>query len=92
MKLRVRVPPLSDLHQEPPLGSLLLLELAAVVACRALRARHVQLEGDVFPGEAEEVSVARDLVADCATLRTTLRRYRRLVVARLVRERQSWPF
>jgi hypothetical protein len=71
------------------MGPLLLLELAAVVACRTLRARHVQLEGDVFPGEAEEVSVARGLVADCATLRTTLRRYRRLVVVRLVRERQS---
>lgn len=40
----------------------------------------------------KEVSVARVLVADYATLRATLRRYRRLIVACLVRERQSWPF
>ena len=92
MKLRVRVPPPSDLHEEPPLGPLLLLELAAAVAANVLRARHIQIEGDFFDGEAEDVTVARVLACECDMLRETLREYRRLVVARLIRERHSWPF
>ena|SRR5215208_1047498 len=39
----------SDLHVEPPLGPLLLLELTATVAANALRARHVAIEGDFHP-------------------------------------------
>lgn len=92
MKIRVRVPPPSDLHEEPPLGSLLLLDIAAAVAANALRARHVQIEGDVFDDDTEDVTVARVLARECDMLRDTLREYRRLVVARLARERQSWPF
>ncbi|HEY0479906.1 MAG TPA: hypothetical protein VGD37_20445 [Kofleriaceae bacterium] len=35
----VRLPAPSDLHAEPPLGPLLVLDLAAAVASNALRAR-----------------------------------------------------
>jgi homoserine acetyltransferase len=42
----VRVPSPCDLHAEPPLGPLLLLDLAAAVAANTLRAHHVAIEGD----------------------------------------------
>ena len=90
--MNIRLPPPSDLYEEPPLGPLLLLDIAAAVAANVLRARHVQIEGDFCEDEAEDVTVARVLACECDMLRATLREYRRLVVARLVRERQSWPF
>jgi hypothetical protein len=55
----VHVPSPCDLHAEPPLGTLLLLDLAAAVASNALRAHHVAIEGDFFPGEAGEVACRR---------------------------------
>jgi hypothetical protein len=88
----VRVPPPSDLHQEPPLGALVLLEIAAAVAANTLRARHVQIEGDFFDDEGGEVTMARVLACECEMLCNTLREYRRLVVGRLAAERARWPF
>jgi hypothetical protein len=55
----VRVPSPSDLHAEPPLGPLLLLDLAAAVAANALRAHHVAVEGEFFPGETDETYAMR---------------------------------
>ena len=86
------LPAPSDLHVEPPLGPLLLLELAAAVAANALRARHVAVEGDFFPGETDEVTTARVLARECDDLVETLNDYRRRVLARLARERSEWPF
>ena len=59
----VRLPAPSDLHAEPPLGPLLLLALAAAVTGNALRAHHVAIEGDCFPGETDEVIAAVTLHA-----------------------------
>lgn len=87
----VRVPALTDLHAEPPLGPLLLLELAAAVAATALRAHHLALEGDCVPGETDEVTAARRLVHACHQLGPLLHDYRRRVLARLARERRAWP-
>lgn len=44
----LRVPSPCDLYAEPPLGPLLLLDLAAAVAANALRAHHVAIAGDVI--------------------------------------------
>jgi hypothetical protein len=88
----VRLPAPSDLHAEPPLGPLLLLELAAAVAAAALRAHHIAIEGDCFPDEADEVTAARVLARECDDLIATLNDYRRRVWARLARERREWPF
>lgn len=88
----VRVPAPSELHVEPPLGPLLLLELTAAVAANALRAHHVAIEGDFFPDEADEVTAARSLAHACDQLGPILHDYRRRVLARLVRERSAWPF
>lgn len=88
----VRLPTSCDLHVEPPLGPLLLLELAAAVAANALRARHVAVEGDFYPGETDEVTTARILARECDELVETLTDYRRRVLARLARERSEWPF
>jgi hypothetical protein len=52
----VRIPAPSDLYVAPPLGPLLVRELAAAVAAKALRARHVAIEGDFHPGETDEVT------------------------------------
>jgi hypothetical protein len=82
----------SDLHVEPPLGPLLLLELAAGVAANALRARHVAVEGDFHSGEADEVTAARVLAHACDQLVQRLNDYRRHGLARLARERSEWPF
>lgn len=57
----VRLPAPSDLHAEPPLGPLLLLDLAAAVAGSALRAHHVAIQGDLLLDEADEVTAARVL-------------------------------
>ncbi len=88
----VRLPAPCDLHVEPPLGPLLLLELAAQVAANALRAHHIAIEGDFFPGETDEVTTARVLARECHELVETLNDYRRRVWARLARERSEWPF
>lgn len=88
----VRLPAPSDLYAEPPLGPLLLLELAAAVAANALRAHHVALEGDFCPGETDEVTAARVLAHTCDQLGQILNDYRRRVLARLARERSAWPF
>lgn len=89
---RVRLPTPSDLHVEPPLGPLLLLELAAAVAARALRARHVAIQGDFYPDETDEVTTARVLAYECDALTQTLSDYRGRILARLARERSEWPF
>jgi hypothetical protein len=88
----IRFPAPSDLYVEPPLGPLLLLELAAAVAANALRARHVAIEGDFHPGETDEVTTARVLARECDLLAETLNDYRRRVLARVARERNEWPF
>ena len=88
----VRCPTPPDLHVEPPLGPLLLLELAAEVAANALRARHVAIEGDFWPDETDEVTTARVLARECDELVETLNDYRRRVLARLARDRSEWPF
>lgn len=90
--MKVRVPRPDDLYELPALGSLILLEIAAAVAANALRAQHVQLEGDFLPGEPDEVTTARVLTCECVMLRDTLAEYRRRVLAGLARERQAWPF
>ena len=88
----IHLPAPSDLHVEPPLGPLLLLELAAAVAANALRAHHLAIEGDCCLGEPAEVTTARVLARECDELVETLNDYRRCVLARLARERSAWPF
>jgi hypothetical protein len=73
--MKIRVPSSSDLYELPALSSLLLLEISAVVAANALRAQHVQLEGDFHPGEPEDATTARILARECAMLRDTLAEY-----------------
>ena len=90
--MKVRVPPPEDLYALPALGPLHVLELAAAVVQNALRAQHIELEGDFFPGEPDEVTTARVLERECAMLRDTLHEFRRRVLARLARERGEWPF
>jgi hypothetical protein len=89
---RVRLPSPADLAEDPALGPLLLLELAAAVAANALRARHVAIEGDHSPNETAEIATARILAHQCELLRDTLDDYRRRVLSRLDRERRAWPF
>jgi hypothetical protein len=88
----VRLPAPSALHVEPPLGPLLLLELAAAVAADARRAHHVASEGDFHSGETDELTRARTLARECDDLADTLADYRRRVFARLAREYSEWPF
>lgn len=88
----VRLPAPSDLHAEPPLGPLLLLDLAAAVAGNALRAHHVAIQGDFFLDETDEVTAARVLAHACDQLGQILDDYRRRVLARLARERRADPF
>lgn len=90
--MKARVPPPCDLVLEPQLGPLLLLEIAAAVAGNALRGHHVQIQGEYFRDEGEEVTSARALAVHCKLLRACLHDYRRLVLARLRREQQDWPF
>jgi hypothetical protein len=87
-----RVPSPCDLHAEPPLGPLLLLDLTAAVTANALRAHHVAIEGDSLLGEIDEVTAARVLAHTCDQLRQILDDYRRRVLARLARERRADPF
>jgi hypothetical protein len=88
----VRLPAPSDLRAEPPLGPLLLLDLAAAVAGNALRAHHVAIQGDLFLDETDEVTAARVLAHACDQLGQILDAYRRRVLARLARERRADPF
>jgi hypothetical protein len=88
----IRVPSPCDLHAEPPLGPLRLLELAAAVAANALRAHHVAIQGDFFLDETDQVTAARTLAHACDLLGQILDDYRRRVVARLARERRADPF
>lgn len=90
--MKARVPSSCDLVLEPQLGPLLLLEIAAAIAGNALRGQHVQIVGDYLRDESEEVTAARALACHCNSLRQCLREYRRLVLARLRREQQDWPF
>lgn len=88
----VRVPSPCDLHAEPPLGPLLLLDLAAAVAANALRAHHVAIQGDLFLDETDEATSARVLAHASDQLRQILADYRRRVLARLAAERRADPF
>lgn len=90
--MKVRVPSPDDLYALPALGPLHVLELAAAVVQNALRAQHVEIEGDFAPGESHEVTTARVLELECRMLRDTLQEFRRRVLARLERERCEWPF
>jgi len=73
-------------------GSERIAMIAAAVAGNALRGHHVQIQGDYFRDESEEATAARALAGHCNLLREYLRDYRRLVLARLRREQQDWPF
>ena len=88
----VRVPSPCDLHAEPPLGPLRVLELAAAVAANALRAHHVAIQGDFFLDETDEVTAARVLAHACDQLGQILDEYRRRALALLARERRADPF
>jgi hypothetical protein len=88
----VRVPSPCDLHAQPPLGPLRMLELAAAVAANALRAHHVAIQGDFFLDETHEVTAARVLAHACDQLGQILDEYRRRALARLARERRADPF
>ena len=90
--MRLRLPTPCDLREEPPLGAIVLLDVAAAVAAIALRARHIQIEGDFFDGETDEVTVARVLAHECDMLRGSLHEYRRLILARLAHARSRQPF
>jgi len=88
----MKVPPPSDLYALPALGPLLVLDIAAAIAASALRAQHVEIEGDFDPDEAIVVTTARVLATECEMLRDTLLCFRRRVLAQLASDRDAWPF
>jgi hypothetical protein len=88
----VHLPSPCDLHAEPPLGPLRVLELAAAVAANALRAHHIAIQGDFFLDETHEVTAARVLAHACDQLAQIVDDYRRPALARLARERRADPF
>jgi hypothetical protein len=90
--MKVRVPPPSDLYAAPALAALAVLELAAATAATALRAQHLEIEGDFHPGETDIVTTARVLATECEMLCNTLRHYRRRVLEELAAARTAWPF
>jgi hypothetical protein len=90
--MRIRLPDPSDFYALPALGPLLLLDLAAAIACNALRAQHVEIQGDVLPGETDDLAAARLLARECDLLRVTLNDFRRRVLARRAQQRSEWPF
>jgi hypothetical protein len=90
--MRLRVPSPADFYALPALGPLLLLDLAAAIASNALRAQHVQIEGDFSPNETDDVTTARVLAHDCDRLRVSLNDFRRRALARLAQQRADWPF
>lgn len=88
--MTLHVPDPCDLALEPQLGPLVLLEIAIVVAANALRARHVQIEGDPSPGEFDEAADARVVVVQCHRLLRVIHAYRRRVVDRLEGDQNGW--
>ena len=90
--MRIRLPDPSDFYALPALGPLLLLDLAAAIACNALRAQHVEIQGDVLPGETDDLTAARLLARECDLLRVTLNDFRRRALARRAQQRSEWPF
>jgi hypothetical protein len=90
--MRIRLPDPSDFYALPALGPLLLLDLAAAIAGNALRAQHVEIQGDVLPGETDDLAAARLLARECDLLRVTLNDFRRRVLARRAQQRSEWPF
>jgi hypothetical protein len=90
--MRIRLPDPSDFYALPALGPLLLLDLAAAIASNALRAQHVEIQGDVLPGETDDLAAARLLARECDLLRVTLNDFRRRVLAGRAQQRSEWPF
>lgn len=88
--MKLRVPDPCDLALEPQLGPLLLLEVTAVLAINALRAHHVQIEGDPSPDEFDEAAAARVVVTHCHRLLRALLPYRRRVLERLEHDHAAW--
>lgn len=88
--MRLRVPDSCDLALEPQLGSLLLLELAVVVAVNALRAHHIQILGDPSPTEFDEATDARVIVASGHQLLRAIYTYRHRVHVRLEHDQQAF--
>jgi hypothetical protein len=88
--VKLRVPSSCDLALEPQLGSLLLLEISAVVATGALQAHHIQIHGDPSPGEFDEASDARIVVTRCHQLLRAIHAYRHRVIDRLEHDHAAW--
>jgi hypothetical protein len=84
------VPSPCDLALEPQLGSLLLLEVSAVVAANALQAHHIQIHGDPSPDEFDEASAARVVVTSCRQLLREIHAYSHRVTARLEHDQAAW--
>lgn len=74
--MKLRVPDSFDLALEPQLAPLVHLEIAAVLAINALRARHVQILDDPPSGEFVEGGVVHDLVHRCQRVLSALWIYR----------------
>ena len=92
--MRIRIPPPFVLSADPTIGPLLVLEVALLVAGRALRAWHPAAEGDFDLGEDVEITIARILINESCHLREELLDYRTRVFARLRRESidSDWAF
>lgn len=92
--MKLRVPDSCDLALEPPLGPLLLVEIAAVLVVNALRARHLPIVGHPAPGELDDAAAARRLVAQCHRLIQAVQAYRRPDrrpdLDRLERDQADW--
>lgn len=88
--MKLRVPDPCDLALEPQLGPLVLLEIAAVVAANALRAHHVQIQGDPSPSEFDEAAAARVILAAAHRLLRAIHAYRRRVRQRLDHDHAAW--
>ncbi len=88
--MKLRVPSSCDLALEPQLGSLLLLEISAVIAANALQAHHIQIQGDPSPAEFDEASAARVVVTRCHQLLRAIHPYRHRVLARLEHDQSTW--
>jgi hypothetical protein len=88
--VKLRVPDPCNLALEPQLGPLVLLEIAAVVAANALRAHHVQIQGDPSPDEFDEAAAARVIVARTYRMLRAIHAYRRRVLERLENDQAAW--
>lgn len=89
--MTVRRPVPLSLCDEPLLGSLVLLDLAAAIAANALRAHYVEIEGDFAPDEGDELTMVRALAEECDIVCNILRDYRRCLLARADHQ-DDWPF